>query len=157
MWEVKISVNASWGWRKLLRIRDRVRPFMFSRLGNGNSTSAWFDTWANINPLNTFMSCHDIYSERFYKSSRVSKMIGQNGWLWPNFWLTKYNELLNLDVPILRNINDRLFWSMGGVDYTFWLVWFGKRLVKQIMWLRVIRLFGLLKLFRGTFLSCGLL
>lgn len=65
LWEVNVSANASWGWRKLLRIRNKVRPFIFSVVRDGNSTSAWFDTWSNIRPLHTFISCRDIANAGF--------------------------------------------------------------------------------------------
>lgn len=42
-WQVRIRADADWGWRKLLRIRDTIRPCIYSRLGDGLNTSAWFD------------------------------------------------------------------------------------------------------------------
>ncbi|GJS40164.1 hypothetical protein Tco_0565207 [Tanacetum coccineum] len=55
-WDVKMSSNVSWGWRKFLQIRSILRPHFWHELGNGRSTSAWFDTWDTQCPLMNLVS-----------------------------------------------------------------------------------------------------
>ncbi|GJY01761.1 homeodomain-like protein [Tanacetum coccineum] len=40
LWDIPIRSNLSWGWLKLLHIRDLVRPFAWTKIGNGVNTDA---------------------------------------------------------------------------------------------------------------------
>nr|TKS17238.1 hypothetical protein D5086_0000020690 [Populus alba] len=44
-WQVTMPSNPSWSWRKILQSRDWCRGWFINRIGNGNSTSLWFDYW----------------------------------------------------------------------------------------------------------------
>lgn len=72
-WEVPITADAS--WRKLLNIRDAIRSFIVSIIGNGKSTSAWFDRWCHISPLKSFISCRDISYAGFNLQNKVSDLV----------------------------------------------------------------------------------
>ncbi|XP_071708577.1 uncharacterized protein [Rutidosis leptorrhynchoides] len=61
-WEVPITANASWSWRKLLRIHSVIKQFFVHQIGNGNITSAWFDSWSNLGRLDSIVSASDIQS-----------------------------------------------------------------------------------------------
>ncbi|XP_021994968.1 uncharacterized protein LOC110891572 [Helianthus annuus] len=37
IWDVPIQSNSPWGWKKLLKFRHVVRPFFWSKIGNGES------------------------------------------------------------------------------------------------------------------------
>ncbi|GJT00233.1 ribonuclease H-like domain-containing protein [Tanacetum coccineum] len=51
LWDIPIKADVSWGWRKLLQLRDRVRPYMWFKIRNGEATSIWFDYWCDHCPL----------------------------------------------------------------------------------------------------------
>ncbi|XP_071705124.1 uncharacterized mitochondrial protein AtMg00310-like [Rutidosis leptorrhynchoides] len=46
-WDAPLQAGVSVGWRKLIIIRDIVRPHIFSKIGNGMDTSARFNTWCD--------------------------------------------------------------------------------------------------------------
>ncbi|KAL0444660.1 UNVERIFIED_CONTAM: hypothetical protein Slati_2188700 [Sesamum latifolium] len=43
--------TGSWGWRKMVRLRDWLRPFVHYKVGDGTSFSLWHDPWHPLGPL----------------------------------------------------------------------------------------------------------
>ncbi|GJW81959.1 hypothetical protein Tco_0145934 [Tanacetum coccineum] len=78
LWEVPIDDKASWGWRKLLDLREMVRPHIWSCLGDGENIMTWHDKWNDIGPLSRIISKRQIYSARFSNSASVADMMINN-------------------------------------------------------------------------------
>ncbi|GJS80664.1 hypothetical protein Tco_0730545 [Tanacetum coccineum] len=88
-----------------------VRPFIWYRVGNGATISAWFDNWcASSSPLANFISNRDIYRAGLGLSAKVNEIIVSRMWKWPAEWTSKYPMLANLAVPNLSNASDGLLW-----------------------------------------------
>ena len=45
IWQVRMPANPSWTWRKILQVREHYRNLFTVKIGNGESTSLWFDYW----------------------------------------------------------------------------------------------------------------
>ena len=45
VWSAKIPSNCSWSWRKILQLRERIRPFIRHKVCNGVGTFLWHDFW----------------------------------------------------------------------------------------------------------------
>ncbi|GJZ13757.1 hypothetical protein Tco_0548987 [Tanacetum coccineum] len=104
--DISLRGNMSWGWRKILQIRELVRPYLWSKIGNGNMILAWFDTWNEIGPISNVVSYRDIHRAGFLLYSKVSDIINQGTWAWPSEWQVKYPILANIDVPTLSTATD---------------------------------------------------
>ncbi|XP_071715241.1 uncharacterized mitochondrial protein AtMg00310-like [Rutidosis leptorrhynchoides] len=89
-WEVSINANASWSWRKLLRIRPVIKEFFFHQVGNGNTTSAWFDNWCKLGRLDKIIDSNDIHDMGLNK--KVTELSSGSNWLWPSSWYSKYPQ-----------------------------------------------------------------
>ncbi|XP_071689788.1 uncharacterized protein [Rutidosis leptorrhynchoides] len=111
-WEVPITANASWSWRKLLRIPSVIKQFFVHQIGNGNITSAWFDSWSNLGSLDSIVSASDIQSMGLTK--KVSELISGTNWVWPSSWIVKYPLLSQLSVPTVSTHPDMIMWC--GID-----------------------------------------
>lgn len=59
-WQVNISSNASWSWRSTLKAREWVRPLIAVKIGNGCSSSLWFDAWVGRKPLVELLTSHNL-------------------------------------------------------------------------------------------------
>ncbi|GKG38582.1 hypothetical protein Tco_0460294, partial [Tanacetum coccineum] len=62
-WDVPLVSSISWGWRKLLQMRNLIRPHVWYKLGNGTTASIWFDTWDN-------------------RRGKVADVVNEGAWSW---------------------------------------------------------------------------
>ena len=65
---------------------------MVMNIGNGRSTSLWFDNWSNIGIL--------------------SNLVMNENWNWPIEWNEKFSLIAQLQAPMLEDQQcDRLTWE----------------------------------------------
>ncbi|KAJ9535280.1 hypothetical protein OSB04_un001622 [Centaurea solstitialis] len=126
-WAVGAIHDASWFWRKVVRIRGMFREQFVHVLGDGKRTSLWFDAWHPAGPLCNFISKRDIYAARLSLDLRVCDMVVDGLWVWPlEIWI-KYGNILQVHMPrLIDNTWDKLCWkSRKGVcvDFDVAAVW----------------------------------
>ncbi|PWA79634.1 RNA-directed DNA polymerase, eukaryota, Reverse transcriptase zinc-binding domain protein [Artemisia annua] len=97
-----MKAGMSWGWLKLLQLRDIVRPFFWTKIGNGMNTSVWYDSWCSQSPLIRYLTPRDITREGFSIHSCVADLVVNNAWIWPQAGLLKAPELGIIQVPCLE-------------------------------------------------------
>ncbi|GKF16488.1 hypothetical protein Tco_0061406, partial [Tanacetum coccineum] len=97
----------TWGWRKLLLLRPLVREYIRYCIGDGATSSLWFDRWLSTRPLAEVVSNRDLHRAGFTLSSKVKDAVSNGNWSWPSEWYTKYPILNSLVVPSLMNMEDR--------------------------------------------------
>ncbi|GJT77535.1 ribonuclease H-like domain-containing protein [Tanacetum coccineum] len=111
LWDIPIKADVSRGRRKLLQLRDRVRPYMWFKIGNGEATSIWFDYWCDHCPLSRFLSSREISNAGYNTCSKVSDLMVHNAWNWPSSWLIKAPELGLVPTPSIQmDTSDVLQW-----------------------------------------------
>ncbi|GKD09685.1 hypothetical protein Tco_1189370, partial [Tanacetum coccineum] len=93
--------DVSWGWRKLLQIRHRVRPFIWHKIYNGKYASMWFDRWVDGCPLRDTLTVRNIVRSGFSLTDSVSDLISNGYWRWPPDWSTRFPD----DLIVWRNDN----------------------------------------------------
>ncbi|GJW18617.1 putative reverse transcriptase domain, reverse transcriptase zinc-binding domain protein [Tanacetum coccineum] len=105
------DAKISWGWRKILQLHDRVRPFIWTKIGNRLKASAWYDIWDPQCPLINHLSPKDIAREGHNLQSHVAALVSNGGWSWPQQWLLKSPNLNLVIAPNLdTNSCDSYFW-----------------------------------------------
>ncbi|KAL0295602.1 UNVERIFIED_CONTAM: putative ribonuclease H protein [Sesamum calycinum] len=52
VWTVDVK-GGSWGWRKILRLRSALLPYIEFKIGDGESFSLWHDPWHSLGSLIT--------------------------------------------------------------------------------------------------------
>ncbi|GJV91138.1 reverse transcriptase domain, reverse transcriptase zinc-binding domain protein [Tanacetum coccineum] len=84
LWAIPLNAaEMSWGWRKILQLCDLIRPFIWAKIGNGNSTSA----------------------------CRVADIAFNDGWVWPQDCLRKAPNLDPIQIPnLVANTADSYVW-----------------------------------------------
>ncbi|GJY36057.1 hypothetical protein Tco_0421435 [Tanacetum coccineum] len=106
LWDIPLRGKMSWGWRKVLHVRQLIRPYFWSKVGNGLSTFAWFDTWSSTGPLSNVISNRDIHRAGFSLNSKVADILNHNNGAWPHAWVVKYPILAGTIIPTLSNNSD---------------------------------------------------
>ncbi|GKB60614.1 hypothetical protein Tco_0916800 [Tanacetum coccineum] len=72
------------------------------RIGNGTSTTMWFDNWISLGPLCSIVSYRELYNARIPASSSVKDMMRNGNWNWPeeckmeesNLECSKYSQMI---------------------------------------------------------------
>ncbi|XP_022024350.1 uncharacterized protein LOC110924667 [Helianthus annuus] len=91
-----------------------MRNFVWSDIGNGSTTSAWFDSWCELGPLGDFLSPRLSANGGFNLETKVSEVYSNNNWNWPAAWRDTYPVLNQLDqLSINLNKPDRFMWRHG--------------------------------------------
>ncbi|GJW02004.1 putative RNA-directed DNA polymerase, partial [Tanacetum coccineum] len=72
-WDVPIKYDSSWGWRKILQMREVLKDFVMHELGNGKSTSAWLIVHRMV--VNAFISKRNINDAGFNLTMNLSACI----------------------------------------------------------------------------------
>ncbi|XP_021991397.1 uncharacterized protein LOC110888166 [Helianthus annuus] len=97
-----------------------MRSFVWSHVGNGLSTSAWFDTWSDIGPLNQVISPRVIANAGFNMESKFSDVYSNSSWRWPVAWRDMFPVLIQLDqMSFDSNKADKLLWRQGDQLHEF--------------------------------------
>ncbi|GJV01911.1 hypothetical protein Tco_1335480 [Tanacetum coccineum] len=110
-WDIPYRGNMTWGWRNVLKLRPLIREFIWKKLGNGLTTSVWFDRWCIQSPLADLISSRDIFREGFNKETKVCDLVINGVLDWPTSWLSKYPSLNAIVSPVLvPNSHDLLEW-----------------------------------------------
>nr|GEY91054.1 hypothetical protein [Tanacetum cinerariifolium] len=119
----------------LLDIEQLMRDFLWShgskgkgkakvgweaKIGDGSSTSLWFDRWCDIGPLSALITTHDIFRAGLDLSSKVRDVIANRIWNWPIVLLVKYPFLDVIPISyIVKCSLDRFECRTGSVTKPF--------------------------------------
>ncbi|XP_022014977.1 uncharacterized protein LOC110914496 [Helianthus annuus] len=113
-WVCKTPSNCCWSWRKLAQLRPLIRNHIWSEVGNGIKTSAWFDYWCDIGPLGNFISPRNISDADFMMDDTVANIYSNGSWSWPMAWRGLFPVLIQLDqLHLDPSKPDRLLWRDG--------------------------------------------
>ncbi|GJT05595.1 putative RNA-directed DNA polymerase, eukaryota, reverse transcriptase zinc-binding domain protein [Tanacetum coccineum] len=142
-WDIPLKADISWGWRKILKLRDTVRPFIKTKIGDGSKTSVWFDSWCDLSPLNRFLTPREITNEGFNMQSKVADLVVNNAWIWPHVWLLKAPNIGTIPSPNLAvHVPDVTRWCDANgnmLEFSVRNVWEALRdCGNEVLWYRLV-------------------
>ncbi|XP_024171665.1 uncharacterized protein LOC112177615 [Rosa chinensis] len=103
----------SWNWRKLLKIRDHIRPLIKHNIGDGKSTYIWHDHWHSLGPLLHRLGPDAIINSGIPSNALVSSFVMGVSWCWP---LRNSSVILE----VVNNLED-LYPNSSYKDSIMWL------------------------------------
>ncbi|GKC30569.1 hypothetical protein Tco_1037863 [Tanacetum coccineum] len=101
LWDLPILNDVCWGWKKILQCRDVIRNHIVTCIGDGTSTSVWFDNWLFLGPLCQFITNRDMFEAGLSLSCKVSDIVVNGEWRWPQNWDVKFPFLAQLPPPLI--------------------------------------------------------
>lgn len=84
IWELKLSGECSWAWRKMMKLRHLARDKVIHLIGNGRSTSLWFDNWHPLGPLAIKYGKPFIANSGLGEDDKVEVLVEGSNWKWPS-------------------------------------------------------------------------
>jgi mannosylglycoprotein endo-beta-mannosidase len=83
-WQVNMPSNPTWSWRKILQSREWCRGWFIPIIGNGSSTSLWYDYWLpEGRRLIDASSLRSLTATGMPWNARVSAIIKDGQWNFP--------------------------------------------------------------------------
>lgn len=94
LWHVNIPSSPSWTWRKLLQLRPLIQSFFQYQIGDGSTTSLWYDNWHPLGPLVAKYGTRIIYDSSLTEGATVSDILNSNSqWNFPVTQTWELNEI----------------------------------------------------------------
>ncbi|XP_021996201.1 uncharacterized protein LOC110893399 [Helianthus annuus] len=141
-WVCKTPANCCWSWRKLIQLRPLIRKHIWSVVGNGTSTSAWYDFWCDPGPLSDFLTPRTITDADFKLDDSVANVYSTDSWRWPTAWRDLFPVLIQLDQMQLNPAKqDRLLWKDGTdlAEFSSSNVWHSVRYKEpEVNWCNIV-------------------
>ncbi|XP_018464335.1 uncharacterized protein LOC108835601 [Raphanus sativus] len=113
-WAIEPRATYSWAWRKLLDLRPLALQFCKTKLGNGRSTSFWFDVWTPLGQLIDYIGPAGPRALRIRENVLVSDAITENIWSLPHPRSQREVELhmflTTVNLPLPLNVVDKVEW-----------------------------------------------
>ncbi|KAL0288913.1 UNVERIFIED_CONTAM: hypothetical protein Sangu_2637500 [Sesamum angustifolium] len=77
------SKAGSWGWKKMIKLRNLLKNALHYKVGNGNTFNLWQDIWHEHSPLClTYPNAPTITGLPL--DSLVKCVLQQDRWTWPS-------------------------------------------------------------------------
>ncbi|GJY01630.1 hypothetical protein Tco_0359782 [Tanacetum coccineum] len=80
------------------------------RIGDRKSINVWYDKWNNRTSLSSLISKKTIFYAGFNDQNNIIHVLDDNGWKWPQDWLSKYPWLSNIKATVLSNNPNMPIW-----------------------------------------------
>ena len=112
IWDAKCDLNASYGWKQLIKIRDKVKEHFVCQVGNGASIFLWHDRWWGPDPLSKIIPLDSIEKAGLSLNMKVKDLVYNGQWKWPDNWLIEFPILSTIPAPNLcTHTSDKYMWK----------------------------------------------
>ncbi|KAL0291138.1 UNVERIFIED_CONTAM: Retrovirus-related Pol polyprotein from type-2 retrotransposable element R2DM [Sesamum radiatum] len=107
VWTIRAR-SGTWGWRKLIRLRDILRPYILYRIGGGSSFSLWHDPWHERGPMISRFPLGPRHTS-IPPSAPLSTVIWEDTWVWPHITDMESVDITH-DLPAIHGGQDQILW-----------------------------------------------
>ncbi|KAL0444899.1 UNVERIFIED_CONTAM: hypothetical protein Slati_2212600 [Sesamum latifolium] len=108
--------SGSWGWRKMIRLRGVIRPYIEYRIGSGTSFLFWHDPWHEMGPLLTRFPLGPRHTSTL-PMAHLSRVIVEGVWNWPPITNLESIEITH-SLPVIHGGEDRIICRAKGGTFS---------------------------------------
>ncbi|KAK4383902.1 hypothetical protein Sango_3110300 [Sesamum angolense] len=108
--------GGSWGWRKLLRLRSALLPYIDLKIGDRESFPLWHDPWHSLGPLVQRFP-NGSSRTNIPAAATLSTVIVDGAWRWPLITDMECIEIIHV-LPTIHNGSDSILWRGGDFSTT---------------------------------------
>ncbi|GJX25157.1 hypothetical protein Tco_0231453, partial [Tanacetum coccineum] len=103
IWEIECDSNSSFGWKSLLKLREKLRKHIWWKIENGRKVNVWHDTWSSVCPLSDLSGTRDMYDARLKNDCTISEAVKDGKWCLPEDSNNEFDSLQHLQVLVILN------------------------------------------------------
>nr|GEU30549.1 hypothetical protein [Tanacetum cinerariifolium] len=104
VWEMKGEKTDSWMWNVLAKLKDQIRPCVFHKIGNGRSTSLWYDRWGNNDPMYFLIPKWYRNAARLGNNMTVAEMIHEGNLCYQRVYTSFGEKGMQESLPARRRM-----------------------------------------------------
>ncbi|KAL0449026.1 UNVERIFIED_CONTAM: hypothetical protein Slati_1459000 [Sesamum latifolium] len=101
--------TGSWGWRKLIRLREILQQFIEYKIGSGASFSLWHNPWHELGPLILRFPMGPHHTDTL-PTAFLNTVIMERAWCWPPITNMESVEITH-SLPIVYGGEDQIVWT----------------------------------------------
>lgn len=95
IWEMKEKRKHTWLFKKIMRLRDVIHPWIIILPGNGRKSRFWYDSWTPFGPLLSFIGEKGPRLTGVALSAIVASVWHSGGWTLKPARSPRIEELLD--------------------------------------------------------------
>lgn len=118
-WTIQPAQTDSWAWKRLLKLRPLALQFSNTVIGNGVTTSFWFDIWTPFGQLIDYLGVSGPRALQVRKEAKVAEAIVDSTWVLPHprsdQEVELHSYLTTLTLPLPADVVDVVEWNTA--DY----------------------------------------
>ncbi|GJX32066.1 hypothetical protein Tco_0241921 [Tanacetum coccineum] len=111
VWDIEIETNDSWGWKNLMELREKMKPHVFHKIGNGEKTYVC----DSMNHL--FFEC--CYSKKVWEAIKGKIMMGKVNFCVYTIWREKnlriFQDKKRSEDMILKELMENIKWKLSSL------------------------------------------
>ena len=88
----------------MMNLHLEMRRFVNVRIGDGEITNAWEDSWLSCGPLSTFTQYRFMYSCSFTRTTSVRHLLDTFHDGWPDDWTNCFPLLPSVALPFVDSV-----------------------------------------------------
>lgn len=115
LWTIEPAQTDSWAWKRILKLRPLALQFCNIVIGNGVSTSFWFDVWTPFGQLINHIGPKGPKALRIRTEATVADAVSGSAWSLPHprsdQEVELHSYLTTLALPLPNDIDDVFEWK----------------------------------------------